>query len=76
MVLPITSDTVLLERVKATPSTVNFASAPGIPATKTIPGDKGGVAVVVGLIGLAVAIGLAGADWLRMRASRRMNAAL
>lgn len=44
------------------------AAAP--PGTRTIPGNKGGVAVAVGLIGIAVALGLAVADWYRMRASK------
>jgi hypothetical protein len=43
--------------------------------TRTIPGDKGGVAVAVGLIGLGVAIGLAIGDWYRMRVGRRAAAA-
>jgi hypothetical protein len=45
------------------------AAAP--PHDKTIPGRKGGVAIVVGLAGLAAGGGLAAADWFRMRASRR-----
>ena len=65
------------------PGTPGRPAIPGIPAdegelvaaappgTRTIPGDKGGVAVAVGLIGIAVALGLAVADWYRMRASKR-----
>ncbi len=64
---------------KGTPGTVptdegTLVASPG-QSTKTIPGDKGGVAVAVGLIGLGVAIGLAIGDWYRMRASRRAAAA-
>jgi hypothetical protein len=51
-----------------------LVAAPG-PSSRTIPGDKGGVAVAVGLIGLGVAIGLAVGDWYRMRVSRRAAAA-
>jgi hypothetical protein len=51
-----------------------FAVSPA-QQTKTIPGDKGGLAVAVGLIGLGVAIGLAIGDWYRMRISRRAAAA-
>jgi hypothetical protein len=39
-------------------------------ATRTIPGGRGGVAVAVGIAGLAVAIALAVADYRRMRAGR------
>jgi hypothetical protein len=52
-----------------------LTAAPQVPGTRTIPGDRGGVAVAVGLIGLAVAIGLAVGDWYRMRASRRAQLA-
>lgn len=77
-------------RTIAIPGTPGTPAIPGTPATpadegtlvtspaeltKTIPGDKGGVAVAVGLIGLAVAIGLAIGDWYRMRLSRRAAAA-
>jgi hypothetical protein len=48
-----------------------LTAAPQVPGTRTIPGDRGGVAAMVGLIGLAVAIGIAVGDWYRMRASRR-----
>lgn len=48
----------------------NFESAPLPPGSRTVRGDKGGVALAVGLIGLAVAIALAAADWWRMRRSR------
>jgi hypothetical protein len=44
------------------------------PSQRTVPGDKGGIAVAVGIVGLAAALGLAGADWYRMRASRRSAA--
>jgi hypothetical protein len=47
-----------------------LVAAPTVPGTRTIPGDRGGVAVAVGLIGLAVAIGIAVGDWYRMRRSR------
>jgi len=40
------------------------------PTSKTVPGGKGGAAIAVGLVGLAVAIVLAGADWYRMRRHR------
>lgn len=46
------------------------ASPAGPPGQRTIPGGKGGVAIAVGIIGLAAAIALALADWRRMRASR------
>lgn len=49
------------------PSDEGTLVAAPVPGTRTVPGDKGGVAVAVGLIGLAVAIGLAAADWWRMR---------
>jgi hypothetical protein len=54
------------------PTTVDgeFAAAP-IPGSKTIPGDKGGVAMMVGLIGIAVAIALATRDYWKMRQFRR-----
>jgi hypothetical protein len=70
-----------------TPGTPGTPGAPGTPGdegsfvaapaqnTRTVPGDKGGVAVAVGLIGLGVAIGLAIGDWFRMRAGRRAAAA-
>jgi hypothetical protein len=52
--------------------TTQFASSvPDQAAQKTLPGKKGGVAVAVGLAGLAVGLGLAVADWYRMRVSRR-----
>jgi hypothetical protein len=44
------------------------AQPPG--AQRTIPGGKGGVAIAVGIAGLAVAIALAVADYRRMRAGR------
>lgn len=47
---------------------------PARPGTRTVPGDKGGVAMAVGLIGLVVAAGLAAADWYRMRTARRVTA--
>ena len=77
------TNTVLPPKTVFTPGTQGTAGTPGTtpadsgtfvaaPAqTKTIPGDKGGVAVAVGLIGLGVAIGLAIGDWYRMRVSRR-----
>jgi hypothetical protein len=58
-----------------TPVDEGVLSAAPAQTTKTIPGDKGGVAVAVGLIGLGVAIGLAIGDWYRMRLSRRAAAA-
>lgn len=50
------------------------AALPQTPAGRTVPGDKGGVAMVVGLIGLIVAAGLAAADWYRMRTARHVTA--
>lgn len=50
------------------------AALPQSPAQRTVPGDKGGVAVMVGLIGLIAAAGLAAADWYRMRTARRLAA--
>jgi hypothetical protein len=47
-----------------------LATAP-TGGTRTVPGKKGGAAVAVGLIGIAVALGLATADWFKMRSSRR-----
>lgn len=41
------------------------------PTTETIPGNKGGFAVLVGLIGLAVAVALAVGDRYRMRYGKR-----
>jgi hypothetical protein len=81
-------NTVVPPKTVFTPGTAGTPGTPGTtptdpgtiiaaPAqsTKTIPGDKGGVAVVVGLIGLAVAIALALGDWYRMRVSRRASLA-
>lgn len=58
-------------RPGTSPSDEGTLVAAPIPGTRTVPGDKGGVAVVVGLVGLAVAIALAGADWWRMHRSKR-----
>ncbi len=44
------------------------ASPAGPAGERTIPGGKGGVAIAVGMVGLAAAIALAVADWRRMRA--------
>lgn len=50
--------------------TGELIALPGTAGGKTVPGDKGGVAVMVGLIGLLVAGALAAADWYRMRTAR------
>jgi hypothetical protein len=47
------------------------SALPQSPSQKTIPGTKGGAAMLVGLLGLAVAGALAGADWYRMRVAKR-----
>jgi hypothetical protein len=53
------------------PSDEGTLVAAPVPGTRTVPGDRGGVAVAVGLIGLAVAIALATADWWRMHRSKQ-----
>ena len=55
----------------SSPSDEGTLVAAPVPGTRTVPGDRGGVAVAVGLIGLAVAIALAGADWWRMHRHKR-----
>lgn len=47
-----------------------LVAQPGGPAQRTIPGGRGGIAVAVGIAGLAVAVALAIADYRRMRAGR------
>lgn len=47
-----------------------LVAQPGVGAQRTIPGGRGGIAIAVGIAGLAVAIALAIADYRRMRASR------
>jgi hypothetical protein len=46
-----------------------LVAQPGI-AQRTVPGGRGGIAVAVGIAGLAVAVALAIADYRRMKASR------
>jgi hypothetical protein len=48
-----------------------LVAAPLPPGQRTVPGDKGGVAAIVGLIGLGVAIALATRDYWKMRQIRR-----
>lgn len=50
----------------AAPDQAEFVAAPG-PQIRTFPGDKGGPAMLAGIIGLATAMLLAAADWYRMR---------
>lgn len=64
-----------------TPGTQGAPGTPGTPGeegtlvagprTEVVPGNKGGFAVIVGLLGLAVAIALAAGDWHRMRYGKR-----
>ena len=54
----------------STADTTQLASGEIPQSDKTIPGGKGGLAIAVGLIGLIIAVVLAGADWYWMRVHR------
>jgi hypothetical protein len=54
----------------STQDTSELASQEIPRSDKTIPGGKGGVAIAVGLVGILIALALAGADWYWMRAHR------
>src|SRR5919109_3767446 len=47
-----------------------LAAQPGAGGQRTIPGGRGGIALAVGIAGLAVAVALAVADYRRMKATR------